>query len=178
MANNCLGYFQEITHLARLPCLRSLSLGDLHFGLNPLCKLCNYQTYILHHLKQLRYLDGVPITEEARSNADSTFVKKKMYYNMKIKTMHRNTTNEIQQVTKLKENKLAQLQFQIQQLVRAQKEIEKELEERKLFPADATNPERESDKKTFEMVPSSQMNLLFTLLQAIGVQAHCHHGKP
>jgi hypothetical protein len=54
-------------------------MSDLHFGLNPVCKLCNYQTYVLYHLKQLRYLDSIPITDEGRSNAESTYAKKKMY---------------------------------------------------------------------------------------------------
>ena len=78
IANNNIGSFQEISNLSRLPNLKSLALSDLHFGLNPICKLCNYQIYVLYHLQQLRYLDTLPVSEEAVSQAESTYMKKNM----------------------------------------------------------------------------------------------------
>ena len=48
-------------------------LGD-----NPVCHLCNYQTYALYHLMNVTKLDTLNVTDEARQMADATFVKKRM----------------------------------------------------------------------------------------------------
>ena len=60
-----------------------------------MCALCNYQTYVLYHLQQLARLDSVTIADESRQLAEATYMKKKMYYNMRIKTLKRNTSNVI-----------------------------------------------------------------------------------
>ena len=52
--------------------------GEPHFGENPVCALCNYQTYCLFHLQQLKVLDANEIAEEARQLAEATYMKKKM----------------------------------------------------------------------------------------------------
>lgn len=38
-------------------------------------------------------MDTMPIPEEGKQLAEATYMKKKMYYNMRIKTLKRNTTN-------------------------------------------------------------------------------------
>ncbi|XP_033112941.1 leucine-rich repeat-containing protein 9-like [Anneissia japonica] len=58
---------------------------------NPVCSLCNYSTHILYHLPQLQRLDTVDVSNKAmRELAEATVVKKKMYYNMRVKTLKRN----------------------------------------------------------------------------------------
>ena len=47
------------------------------------------QTYVLYHLRNIYKLDTLFISDEAKSFAEATFMKKKMYYNMRIKTMQR-----------------------------------------------------------------------------------------
>ena len=42
---------------------------------------------MLYHLRNIVRLDTLVISEEAKSFAEATFMKKKMYYNMRIKTM-------------------------------------------------------------------------------------------
>lgn len=42
---------------------------------------------MLYHLRNITKLDTLFISEEAKSFAEATFMKKKMYYNMRIKTM-------------------------------------------------------------------------------------------
>ena len=51
--------------------------------------LFNQKTFILYHLPNITQLDMLSISEEAKQYAEATFMKKKMYYNMRIKTMQR-----------------------------------------------------------------------------------------
>jgi hypothetical protein len=69
--------------------LKILAFYDPHFGENPICNLCNYQTYVLYHLRNITKLDTLSISEEAKAFAESTLMRKKMYYNMRIKTIKR-----------------------------------------------------------------------------------------
>lgn len=47
-----------------------LAFYDPHFGENPICNLCNYQTYVLYHLRNIIKLDTLIISEEAKSFAE------------------------------------------------------------------------------------------------------------
>lgn len=87
LSGNKICSFKEALNLNRLAGLRVVAFQDPNYGDNPICNLCNYQTYILYHLRQINRLDTLFISEEAKSFADATFMKKKMYYNMRIKTL-------------------------------------------------------------------------------------------
>ena len=89
--------------------LASLSFADPHFGDNPLCSLCNYQTYLLFHMTHLRMFDSLLITDELRQLAEATYMKKKMYYNMRIKTLKRNTSNVIRKAMEARQTKVSPL---------------------------------------------------------------------
>jgi hypothetical protein len=89
LAGNKICSFKEILNLARLTSLKSLAFFDPHYGENPICSLCNYQTFVLYHLSSITKLDTLHISEEAKAFAEATFMKKKMYYNMRIKTLQR-----------------------------------------------------------------------------------------
>eukprot|EP00966_Prymnesium_polylepis_P222067 5138161-Prymnesium_polylepis.1 len=78
LAGNHIGHFKDIPALARMRSLTSLAFSEPHFGENPVCALCNYQTYCLFHLQQLRVLDANMIAEDARQLAEATYMKKKM----------------------------------------------------------------------------------------------------
>lgn len=102
LSSNRIGNFKELLNINRLPSLKSATFFDPHYGENPICNLCNYQvcvkflyeqTYVLYHLPNLTKLDTLEISEEAKSFADGTFMKKRMYYNMRIKTIQRVTSN-------------------------------------------------------------------------------------
>lgn len=69
--------FREIRNLCRLPNLIRLSLVDPHYGDNPVCRLCNYQTYVLYHLSQLTLFDTIQVSEEAKQVFFHYFGKKK-----------------------------------------------------------------------------------------------------
>jgi len=47
----------------------------------------------MFHLINLARLDMTSVGEDAKAFAESTFMKKRMYYNMRIKTIQRNTSN-------------------------------------------------------------------------------------
>ena len=63
----------------------SILLFIFYAGENPVCQLCNYRTYAVHQLSFLDRLDAICITEESVQFAEATVLKKKMYYNMRIK---------------------------------------------------------------------------------------------
>lgn len=89
LSGNKICSFKEILNLTRLPKLEILSFYDPHYGDNPICLLGNYQTFVLYHLSNITQLDTLWVSENARNLAETTFMKKKMYYNMKIKTILR-----------------------------------------------------------------------------------------
>ena len=95
LSHNRIGHFKELLSLRRLGSLQWLALSDPHWGSNPVCRLCNYQTFVLYQLPQVEILDTVPVSPEVKNVAEATYMKKHMYYNMRIKTLKRNTTNII-----------------------------------------------------------------------------------
>eukprot|EP01065_Artemidia_motanka_P036882 TRINITY_DN4493_c0_g1_i1.p1 TRINITY_DN4493_c0_g1~~TRINITY_DN4493_c0_g1_i1.p1 ORF type:complete len:1596 (+),score=457.90 TRINITY_DN4493_c0_g1_i1:54-4841(+) len=131
---NYIGSFREIPYLDRLVNLRSLYFSDPHFGDNPVCQLCNYQTYTLYHLSKIKVLDYNTISDESRHLAEATFVKKKMYYNMRIKTLRRNTSNLIKKAAQFKLTKFSEINLSLNVLVRLAKELEREIDETQHLP--------------------------------------------
>lgn len=93
LADNRIGCFREVLNLRCLDRLQSLSLTDPHFGGNPVANLCNYQTLVIFHLTQLTQLDMRGVTDKSKHMAQSIFLKKRMYYNMRIRTLKRNAGN-------------------------------------------------------------------------------------
>lgn len=87
LSANRIGNFKEVLNLNRLPSLVTCSFVDPHYGENPICSLCNYQTYVLFHLPKLTRLDTMTVSDESKTFAETTFMKKRMYYNMRIKTI-------------------------------------------------------------------------------------------
>lgn len=55
--------------------------------------------YVLYQLPNLTSLDTLLLADETKQLAEATFLKKQMYYNMRIKTMHRNARNIIKLAT-------------------------------------------------------------------------------
>lgn len=87
LSANKIGNFKEVLNLNRLPCLSMCNFNDPHYGDNPICNLCNYSTYVLYHLPRLHRLDTEVISDDSKNFAEGTFMKKRMYYNMRIKTI-------------------------------------------------------------------------------------------
>ena len=87
LSGNPISSFKEIFKLCKLRKLADFCLSDPNFGESVLCTLSNYQTFVLYYLKQLTSLDCMVITNESRSHAETTFLKKKLYYTMKKKNI-------------------------------------------------------------------------------------------
>ena len=109
LAGNSIGSFKEVGNLSpyRVPSLRCLYFADPLWGHCPLTSLCNYQTYVLFILQHITSLDSIRISEEAKQLAEATYLKKKMYYNMRIKTLRRNTSNIIRIANEGKHNTIS-----------------------------------------------------------------------
>ena len=71
LAGNHIANFKDIPHLSRLRKLTNLCLAEPHFGDNPLCSLCNYQTYVLFHIAHLKRFDAILITDDLRQLAEA-----------------------------------------------------------------------------------------------------------
>jgi len=53
LSANCIGNFREVLNFSRLPSITRVFFSDPNYGENPICTLCNYQTYVLYHLSKL-----------------------------------------------------------------------------------------------------------------------------
>ncbi|RHY90153.1 hypothetical protein DYB31_008777, partial [Aphanomyces astaci] len=138
VASNRLHSFQSLHGLNKLPALRSLSLSDPHYGDNPVCRLCNYQTYLLCQLPALIYLDTIELTSTNKQVADTTLIKKRMYYNMRIKTIKRNVTNCVRKARACFTDHVHYANFNLNALMRELSDLEKELHLETLPPSAAT----------------------------------------
>lgn len=134
LAGNRVGNFKEVLNLNRLPCLSICTFNDPHYGDNPICNLCNYSTYVLYHLPKLYRLDTEIISDESKNFAEGTFMKKRMYYNMRIKTIQRNTSNIVKLLKVCRRVRNLKIDLQVTKLNKKLKEAFRELEERQNLP--------------------------------------------
>ena len=130
LAANKIGNFKEVLNLNRLPCLSICTFNDPHYGDNPICNLCNYSTYVLYHLPRLDRLDTEMISDDSKNFAEGTFMKKRMYYNMRIKTIQRNTSNIMKLLKICRKVRNFKIDIQVSKLTRKLNEVQRELEER------------------------------------------------
>lgn len=109
LAGNRIAKFREIEEMTALPALVDLNFADPDFGENPICSLCNYWTFILYHLPNLKTFDKFCISEEAQKQAESTYLKKHLYYSMRIKTVQRQGVDAFRWAQSLKNDFLGEV---------------------------------------------------------------------
>ena len=85
---------------------------------------------MLYHLPNLTKLDTLYISDDAKAFADATFMKKRMYYNMRIKTIQRNASNIMKLLKVCKKIRNFKIDIQVTKLTKKLNEISRELEER------------------------------------------------
>lgn len=124
LADNRFNSFKGLLSLATLDSLSVLTLSDPHFGDNPVCRLCNYQTYLMCHLPKLAFLDTAEVSPRNKQIAEATMVKKKVYYNMRIRSIRREVRLQIQRYDKIRSLCEQQLDTNVSALMRQKKEIE------------------------------------------------------
>jgi hypothetical protein len=64
---------------------------------------------MLYHLRRISKLDTLSLSDEAKIFAENTYMRKKMYYNMKIKTIERHFSTLSKLVKKASEIKIDSL---------------------------------------------------------------------
>ena len=73
---------------------------------------------MLFNIQQLTALDTLALAEETKQLAEATYMKKRMYYNMRIKTLRRNTTNALRIAQEGSNTKVDKANLQLSTLVR------------------------------------------------------------
>ncbi|XP_078418403.1 leucine-rich repeat-containing protein 9 isoform X2 [Cetorhinus maximus] len=112
LSGNRICSFKELSYLARLPELQILSLKDPQYTPNPVSLLCNYMTHVVYHIPKLLRLDTYDVSSKlAKDFAESTVMKKIMYYSMRVKNTHR---------------QLAEIQGKLQKQLSSLQEVPKE----------------------------------------------------
>ncbi|XP_057198998.1 leucine-rich repeat-containing protein 9 isoform X1 [Triplophysa rosa] len=109
LSGNKISSFKELTHLTRLSQLRELSLTDPQSSPNPVCLLYNYYTHVLYHMPHLQRLDTYDVSmKHLKDAAESTVLKKMMYYTMRGRCAQRQF-DELK--AKLRQHKKDQIQL-------------------------------------------------------------------
>lgn len=72
-------------------------------------------------------------SEESLHFAEATFMKKRMYYNMRIKTIQRNSSNIAKVLKIAKKIRNFKIDIQVTKLLKKLHEVSRELEEREYF---------------------------------------------
>lgn len=76
LSANKICHFRETLNLLRLPRMRILCFRDPQFGkaansgANPICSLCNYETFVIFHFQQLEVFDSFVISEEIKQQVE------------------------------------------------------------------------------------------------------------
>ncbi|XP_030880362.1 leucine-rich repeat-containing protein 9 [Leptonychotes weddellii] len=132
LSGNQICSFKDLTNLTRLRHLKDLCLNDPQYKTNPVCLLCNYSTHVLYHLPSLQRLDTFDVSaKQIKELADTTAMKKIMYYNMRIKTVQRHLNEDLEKLNdqKCKLQKLPEERIKLFSFVK--KNLERELAELK-----------------------------------------------
>lgn len=81
-------------------------------------------------MPHLSKLDTLNISDDAKAFAEATFMKKRMYYNMRIKTIQRNASNVIKLLKTCKRVKNFKIDIDMTKLSKRLNAVVRELEER------------------------------------------------
>ncbi|KAM9708384.1 leucine-rich repeat-containing protein 9 [Menidia menidia] len=128
LSGNKISSFKELTLLAHLACLKELALKDPMSTPNPVCLLSNYATHILYHMPGLQRLDIYDVSDkQVKEAAESAVLKKMMYYNMRVRTAHRNLAETLLSLTERKKTLLQLPEDCIRGLSHSLKSLEREL---------------------------------------------------
>lgn len=108
LSGNRINEVEEIRPLREMTHLKVLYFFDPHYGENPICKIYNYQTYMLFNFDFLDKFDSLSINDESKKSAVIEFKRKRIYYNMKTKSLRRlfNTVEKILKAVKDKKREL------------------------------------------------------------------------
>ncbi|XP_069116713.1 leucine-rich repeat-containing protein 9-like isoform X3 [Argopecten irradians] len=160
LSGNNISSLRDLTHLMGLSKLRSLSMKDPIYSPAPVSLLCNYSTHVLYHMPHLATLDTYDVSKSIVDMAETTVMKKKMYYNMRVKTVKRNMVDILSKMEIYKQRLLEFPRERIRALASSIKEVRTELEEMHDFSnmvpirkvSNSSNDEEEIDDEDCELV--------------------------
>ncbi|PAA46348.1 hypothetical protein BOX15_Mlig005232g3, partial [Macrostomum lignano] len=90
LSGNPLASIRDVVSLAALPSLRRFCLRDPQYRPCPVTQLSNYSIFILYHMPRLLNLDTFDCSSRLPFElADSTVLKKRMYYAMRAEVLER-----------------------------------------------------------------------------------------
>jgi hypothetical protein len=124
VAANEIGTFRELKKFGRLINLKELTLQDPHYGKCPVTQLSNYVTLALCAVPKVCVLDTTPVTEETKALAAATTMKKKMFYETRLKKARRDADFSVKQGVAGKNAVLGELDKARVALERAIKHVE------------------------------------------------------
>eukprot|EP00931_Biecheleriopsis_adriatica_P065110 TRINITY_DN39743_c0_g1_i1.p1 TRINITY_DN39743_c0_g1~~TRINITY_DN39743_c0_g1_i1.p1 ORF type:complete len:1541 (+),score=395.74 TRINITY_DN39743_c0_g1_i1:64-4686(+) len=124
LSGNRICSFREVLDLSRLRKLQELHFADPDWGENPICLLCNYQTYALYHLPMLQVHDCMHVGQEEHAAAEAAFSKKRLYYNMRIKMLKRQAGDAIRAAKVIDEERRSFLARDLEAAARTLKRAE------------------------------------------------------
>lgn len=84
-------------------------------------------------------LDTLLISDDAKAFAEATFMKKRMYYNMRIKTLQRNSSNILKLIKVGKNLRTFKLDIDITRLTKKLYMVTRERDERTILPQSHPN---------------------------------------
>jgi Leucine-rich repeat (LRR) protein len=126
---NPIGSFKELANVAKLPAALDIAFDDPNWGPCTLCRLENYQKLALSTLPHLSRLDTCAANKEWRHSAEASFMEKKLYYNMRVKTLKRSVASWISTARSGRDNWLLSINAQLAKIDFSLKAIDRELVE-------------------------------------------------
>jgi len=114
LADNHLVFFHEMLDVAKLPNLREVNFADPDWGENPLCRLNNYRTCVLFHMPTLKVHDRMRISQEEHQASETSFAKKRLYYNMRIKLVVRCAADCLRASKTLEDERISELRSEFE----------------------------------------------------------------
>ncbi|KAL7754262.1 hypothetical protein RI367_000243 [Sorochytrium milnesiophthora] len=76
LAGNRISKLNSLLALAHIHTLETLCLSDQNYAETPVCRQPNYQTFLIHHLRYLKQLDALTVTDAIRRSVDGIFAQK------------------------------------------------------------------------------------------------------
>ncbi|XP_052269181.1 leucine-rich repeat-containing protein 9-like isoform X5 [Dreissena polymorpha] len=168
LSGNRISSLKDLTHLMRLPHLKSLSLKDPLYSPAPVSLLCNYATHVLYHLPALTRLDTYEVSSKTMTEvAETTVLKKKMYYNMRIRTVYRNMAQVIEKMQTYQQHLLHFPQERLRALISVLKEMENSDITHEYDQPNVTSNTVNSDNQQMDLQKLSSSPLFTAKLEAV-----------
>jgi len=147
LAGNDLSDVRDILSNLQLPKLQEINFHDDDWGSNPIMNILNYRTFFLYHLpRTLRVFDRTRLSPSVWDEVVFTFEKKRLFFNMRIKSMRHLAMESQRAIVSFKEERRLNL-FTYYQEVRMHGKAMCAYRACKPFEPDESNEQRKFETK-------------------------------